>query len=144
MAIPKNGLTEIIFQNPVTMVIDETFRGVPEIYKPSRQLANRLARRDAETRSGVSKTSGRESQQARPEAWNKKKAESSYAFRRPLGFRQLKRFRFFCPLRRQFCVCQSLAHDLRTQQTETVSVIQGVVLRRPIVITENLLVNVAR
>src|SRR5713101_6951580 len=126
------------------MVIDETFRRVSQVHESGRSPVDRPSRGDATTRSGVPKTGRSESQQTRPETRHKKKAERSYvAFRRPRGFRLEYSFRSFCPLRRQFCISQSLANDLRTQQTESVSVIQGIVLRRPVVVAKNLFVDVA-
>src|SRR5579863_458390 len=129
------------------MVMNETFRRVPQIYVLGGQSARRFTRRDAASGSRVSKTGGRESEQTRPETRLKKKTESSYAaFRfRPLGNRNLESdFRFFVLLRRQFCVSQSLAYDLRTQQTETVCIIHWIIPRGPIIESECLLVNVPK
>src|SRR5437899_967768 len=115
------------------MVRDETFRRVPQLHEAGRSSAYRPARGNAETRSRVSKTGRRESPQAWAKTWHKKKAESSYALRRPRGFRNLDNsFRFFCSLRRQFCIGQPLAHNLRTQQAESVGIVQGIILGCPI------------
>lgn len=121
----------------------ETFRRVPQVHGASRPFADRLARRNAEARSGLPKTSGCEPEQARPET-GQQKAESCYAFRfRPRGNRNLERdFRFFIILRRQFCIRQSLTYDLLTQQTETVRIIQWIVLRGAVVEPERLLIDV--
>lgn len=59
------------------MFSDETFRRVQQVHEPSGQLAYDLARGNTETRSGVSKRRGRQSQQARPETRLKKKAEAA-------------------------------------------------------------------
>src|SRR5947208_3557892 len=109
----------------IIMFSDETFHRVPEIHKSSRSSSHGAARGNKETRSGIPKTGRRESSQARPQAWLKKKAESRYAFRfRPRGKRNLLEgsFRFFVLLRRQFRIRQSLSDNLRTQQTETISI----------------------
>ena len=128
------------------MVRDETFRRVPQIHRSSRPPTHSLSRRDAETRSGVSKTGRRESQTARPETRVNKKAESSYAALgfgpRSFRYRLEVSFRFFCPLRRQFRIGQSLAYDLRTQKTKPISIVKWIIFCRSIVKTEHLFVNV--
>lgn len=118
----------------------ETFRRVQQVYESGRPLAYGATRRNAKTRSGVPKTSRREPTQARPETWVKEKAESNYAaFRfRPLGNLLEYGFRFFIFLRRQFCVSQSLAHDLSTEQPESVRIVHIL----PIVETEHLFVQI--
>lgn len=115
---------------------NETFHRVQTIHESRGRIAYRFTRRDAETRGGVPQASGCESESPWPKTWNKEKAENYSAFRfRPLGFRYEleRRPRYFSLLRRQFRVGQSLAYDLRAQQTKAVCVIERVVLRSAIV-----------
>jgi hypothetical protein len=124
----------------------ETFRRVQPIHKPCGSFAYRPARRNETTRIRVSQTSRRESKPTRPEARHQKKTEGSYfAFRRPLGNRNLESFfRFFVLLRGQFRISQPLAYNLRTQETATIRVIHRIVPSCTIVKSECLFIDVAK
>ena len=132
--------------SPIVKMRDtyETFRRVQQIHETCGSFINRAPRRNAETRSGISKTSGRESEQTRPETRLKKKAESSYAFRRPRAFRNLLEgsFRFFILLRGEFRIRQPLPNNLLAQQTETISVIHWIISRSPIVESKSLFIHI--
>jgi hypothetical protein len=129
----------------IIIMTNETFRRAPEVHRPSGQLAFRLARRDAETRSRVQKTGRRKSESPRAETWQQKAEGGMTAFRfRPRAFRYSLEtsFRFFCPLRRQFCISKPLVDDLRAEETKSISIVQGIILGCSIVVAENLLIYV--
>ena len=101
----------------------ETLRRVSAIQQSCGPPAYRLPRRITETRSRVPQRGGSESQQTRTsKGKQKEKAERIYAFRfRPLGNRQLERCVFISSaLRRQFCIGQTLPHDLGAQTAKAV------------------------
>src|ERR1035441_5222124 len=126
------------------MRVHETFRRVPQVYESRGSFADRFARRDQAARSGVSKTGGCESQSPRPETRHKtRKAKDGHAalrFPRPCLLED--GFRYFVLLRRKFSVGQSLADDLRTQQTEAVRIGNLLFLCRAVVEAERLLIHV--
>src|SRR5450432_2548029 len=128
------------------MRIYETFRRVSAIHESRGYPAYRLSRRDAETRNGVSKTGGRESESAWAKTWEQKtKAKDGHAaFRfRPRGNRNLEyRLRYFVLLRRQFRIGQSLANDLRAQTAHSFPVVYRGFLGSTVVIPKHLFVYV--
>jgi len=127
------------------MVPHEAFRRVQQVHELGRPFINRPSRPNTGTRSGVSKTGGRESQQTWPETRIKEKAESIYAFRfRPRAFLNLLEgsFRFFILLCGKFRIRQPLPNNLLAQQTETIPVIHRIIARSPIVESKSLFIHI--
>src|SRR5271166_3188506 len=126
------------------MMANETFHRVPTLRQAGERSAIRTARRNQASGSRVPEAGRRQPASAWPETWLKEKTEGAYAFGfRPRGDRNLEyRLRSFIPLRRQFRIRQALANELRTQTAHAVCVIQGIVFRSTVVVSEHLLIYV--
>ena len=122
------------------MVKHETFRRLQPLRDLSGRVAFCLSRGNAKARSRISKAIGSKS----PSSWPEK-AEGNYFAFRPRIFRYLETnsFRFFIILRSQLRIGHPLSNNLRTEQTEAVCVVHGVILCRPIVVSKDLLIYVA-